>query len=89
MSPQVLQRFMELLPTMGLTTDMLAILPKTGEWPKAQGGSCSPSAWGLCAAQGAANGTLTPLFAFQQINASMTSGEWPGKAVTPFQHGLG
>ncbi|TRZ12724.1 hypothetical protein HGM15179_014372 [Zosterops borbonicus] len=30
-SPQILQRFMELLPTVGLTTDMLAILPKSDQ----------------------------------------------------------
>ncbi|NWI90943.1 LCN15 protein, partial [Pitta sordida] len=30
-SPQLLQKFMELIPTMGLTKDMLAVLPKTGE----------------------------------------------------------
>ncbi|NXQ53865.1 LCN15 protein, partial [Anthoscopus minutus] len=30
-SPQPLQKFMELIPTMGLTKDMLAILPKSGE----------------------------------------------------------
>ncbi|NXK68817.1 LCN15 protein, partial [Sylvietta virens] len=29
-SPQLLQEFMELIPTMGLTEDMLAILPKSG-----------------------------------------------------------
>ncbi|NXK93539.1 LCN15 protein, partial [Formicarius rufipectus] len=29
--PQVLQKFMELIPTVGLTKDMLAILPKSGE----------------------------------------------------------
>ncbi|NXD83055.1 LCN15 protein, partial [Halcyon senegalensis] len=31
MSPQLLQKFTELIPTMGLTQDMLAILPKSGE----------------------------------------------------------
>ncbi|NXU22294.1 LCN15 protein, partial [Thalassarche chlororhynchos] len=30
-SPQLLQKFKELIPTMGLTKDMLAVLPKTGE----------------------------------------------------------
>ncbi|NXB12754.1 LCN15 protein, partial [Cnemophilus loriae] len=30
-SPQLLQKFMELISTMGLTEDMLAILPKSGE----------------------------------------------------------
>ncbi|NWU09468.1 LCN15 protein, partial [Cephalopterus ornatus] len=30
-SPQHLQKFTELIPTMGLTKDMLAILPKSGE----------------------------------------------------------
>lgn len=37
MSPQLLQKFMELIPTMGLTKDMLAILPKSGEWPEGTG----------------------------------------------------
>ncbi|NWX49254.1 LCN15 protein, partial [Steatornis caripensis] len=38
-SPQLLQKFKELIPTMGLTKDMLAILPQSGEcregvgWP--------------------------------------------------------
>ncbi|NXU46817.1 LCN15 protein, partial [Drymodes brunneopygia] len=36
-SPQLLQKFMELIPTMGLTEDMLAILPKSGEWPEGTG----------------------------------------------------
>ncbi|XP_009701290.1 PREDICTED: lipocalin-15-like [Cariama cristata] len=30
-SPQLLQKFKELIPTLGLTKDMLAILPKSGE----------------------------------------------------------
>ncbi|XP_063030769.1 lipocalin-15 isoform X2 [Melospiza melodia melodia] len=30
-SPQLLQKFMELIPTMGLTQDMLAILPKSAD----------------------------------------------------------
>ncbi|NXS91065.1 LCN15 protein, partial [Jacana jacana] len=30
-SPQLLQKFKELMPTMGLTKDMVAILPKSGE----------------------------------------------------------
>ncbi|NXG02152.1 LCN15 protein, partial [Sakesphorus luctuosus] len=30
-SPQLLQKFMELIPIMGLTKDMLAVLPKSGE----------------------------------------------------------
>ncbi|XP_072792634.1 extracellular fatty acid-binding protein isoform X1 [Taeniopygia guttata] len=30
-SPQLLQKFMELIPTMGLTEDMLAILPKSDQ----------------------------------------------------------
>ncbi|NXO98656.1 LCN15 protein, partial [Certhia brachydactyla] len=30
-SPQILQKFMELIPTVGLPEDMLAILPKSGE----------------------------------------------------------
>ncbi|NXY26290.1 LCN15 protein, partial [Atrichornis clamosus] len=36
-SPQLLQKFMELIPTMGLTEDMLAVLPKLGECPKGTG----------------------------------------------------
>ncbi|NXU91236.1 LCN15 protein, partial [Xiphorhynchus elegans] len=36
-SPQVLQKLMELIPTMGLTKDMLAILPKLGECPDGTG----------------------------------------------------
>ncbi|XP_015500073.1 lipocalin-15-like [Parus major] len=31
LSPQLLQKFMELIPTMGLTKDMLAILPKSDQ----------------------------------------------------------
>lgn len=42
--PQLLQKFMELIPTMGLTEDMLAILPKSGEWPKGTGWQL----WPLC-----------------------------------------
>ncbi|NXK28604.1 LCN15 protein, partial [Arenaria interpres] len=30
-SPQLLQKFKELMPTVGLTTDMVAVLPKSGE----------------------------------------------------------
>ncbi|XP_009948976.1 PREDICTED: lipocalin-15-like [Leptosomus discolor] len=30
-SPHLLQKFKELIPTMGLTEDMLAVLPKSGE----------------------------------------------------------
>ncbi|NWU44711.1 LCN15 protein, partial [Hylia prasina] len=30
-SPQLLQKFMELIPTMGLTEDMLVLLPKSGK----------------------------------------------------------
>ncbi|NXX84599.1 LCN15 protein, partial [Urocolius indicus] len=39
-NPQLLQRFQELLPTVGLTKDMLAVLPRSGEcqeaaeWPR-------------------------------------------------------
>ncbi|NXP23633.1 LCN15 protein, partial [Scytalopus superciliaris] len=36
-SPQVLQKFVELIPTTGLTKDMLAILPKSGECPESTG----------------------------------------------------
>ncbi|NXA09346.1 LCN15 protein, partial [Sapayoa aenigma] len=38
-SPQLLQKFTELIPTMGLTEDMLTVLPESGECPK---GMCSP-----------------------------------------------
>ncbi|XP_050190275.1 lipocalin-15-like isoform X4 [Myiozetetes cayanensis] len=34
-SPQLLQKFTELIPTMGLTKDMLAILPKSDQCTKA------------------------------------------------------
>ncbi|XP_063265972.1 lipocalin-15-like isoform X2 [Prinia subflava] len=51
-SPQLLQKFMELIPTMGLTEDMLTILPKSDQ--------CTRD--------------------IRRV--------WPGKAVTPFQHGL-
>lgn len=37
MSPQLLQKFKELIPTMGLTKDMLAILPKLGECQEGTG----------------------------------------------------
>ncbi|NXF10210.1 LCN15 protein, partial [Smithornis capensis] len=36
-SPQLLQKFTELIPTMGLTEDMLAVLPKSGECPEGMG----------------------------------------------------
>ncbi|KFW82743.1 Lipocalin, partial [Manacus vitellinus] len=36
-SPQLLQKFMELVPTVGLTKDMLAILPESGECPEGTG----------------------------------------------------
>uniref|UniRef100_A0A8D0G0G3 Lipocalin/cytosolic fatty-acid binding domain-containing protein n=1 Tax=Strix occidentalis caurina TaxID=311401 RepID=A0A8D0G0G3_STROC len=36
-SPQLLQKFEELIPTMGLTKDMLAILPKSGECQEGTG----------------------------------------------------
>lgn len=42
--PQLLQKFMEFISTMGLTEDMLAILPKSGEWPKGTGWQL----WLLC-----------------------------------------
>lgn len=41
-SPQLLQKFMELIPTMGLTEDMLAVLPKSGEGPKCTGWQLRP-----------------------------------------------
>ncbi|KAM9596173.1 lipocalin-15-like isoform 1-T1 [Morphnus guianensis] len=37
MSPQLLQKFKELIPTVGLTKDMLAILPKSGECQEGMG----------------------------------------------------
>lgn len=37
MSPQLLQKFKELIPTVGLTKDMLAILPKSGECQEGTG----------------------------------------------------
>lgn len=43
-SPQLLQKFMQLIPPMGLTKDMLAILPKSGEWPEDTGWQV----WPLC-----------------------------------------
>ncbi|NWS59847.1 LCN15 protein, partial [Chunga burmeisteri] len=36
-SPQLLQKFKELIPTLGLTKDMLAILPKSGECQEGTG----------------------------------------------------
>ncbi|NXP04915.1 LCN15 protein, partial [Thinocorus orbignyianus] len=36
-SPQLLQKFQELIPTVGLTKDMVAILPKSGECPEGVG----------------------------------------------------
>ncbi|NWI66609.1 LCN15 protein, partial [Todus mexicanus] len=36
-SPQLLQKFRELIPTVGLTEDMLAILPKSGEHQEGTG----------------------------------------------------
>ncbi|KFM02601.1 Lipocalin, partial [Aptenodytes forsteri] len=36
-SPQLLQKFKELIPTVGLTKDMLAILPKSGECQEGAG----------------------------------------------------
>lgn len=43
-SPQLLHKFMELIPTVGLTEDMLDILPKSGEWPEGTGWQL----WPLC-----------------------------------------
>uniref|UniRef100_A0A8B9Z012 LCN15 protein n=1 Tax=Buteo japonicus TaxID=224669 RepID=A0A8B9Z012_9AVES len=37
MSPQLLQKFKEVIPTVGLTKDMLAILPKSGECQEGTG----------------------------------------------------
>lgn len=74
-SPQLLQKFMQLIPTMGLTEDMLAILPKSGEWPEGTGWQLQPlcmgTVWGLRVLPMA----HSPLSAFQQINAPGTSGE--------------
>ncbi|NXL36263.1 LCN15 protein, partial [Glaucidium brasilianum] len=42
MSPQLLQKFEELIPTMGLTKDMLAIPPKSGERQEGRGYTHSP-----------------------------------------------
>ncbi|NXK06437.1 LCN15 protein, partial [Herpetotheres cachinnans] len=36
-SPQLLQKFKELIPTVGLTKDMLAVLPKSGECQEGMG----------------------------------------------------
>ncbi|KFQ63875.1 Lipocalin, partial [Pelecanus crispus] len=36
-SPQLLQKFRELIPTMGLTKDMMAVLPKSGECQEGTG----------------------------------------------------
>ncbi|NXL50397.1 LCN15 protein, partial [Podilymbus podiceps] len=36
-SPQLLQKFKELIPSMGLTKDMMAVLPKSGEWQEGAG----------------------------------------------------
>ncbi|NXT19370.1 LCN15 protein, partial [Syrrhaptes paradoxus] len=37
-SPQLLQKFEKLIPTVGLTRDMLAVLPKSGECQEGGGG---------------------------------------------------
>ncbi|NXX01596.1 LCN15 protein, partial [Larus smithsonianus] len=41
-SPQVLQKFKELVPTVGLTQDMVAILPKSGECQEGAGWHARP-----------------------------------------------
>lgn len=46
MSPQLLQKFKELIPTMGLTKDMLAILPKSGECQEGTGWHAQPFCMG-------------------------------------------
>uniref|UniRef100_A0A8C8E5Z3 Lipocalin/cytosolic fatty-acid binding domain-containing protein n=1 Tax=Otus sunia TaxID=257818 RepID=A0A8C8E5Z3_9STRI len=45
-SPQLLQKFEELIPTMGLTKDMLAILPKSGECQEGTGWHTQPLCMG-------------------------------------------
>lgn len=52
MSPQLLQKFMELISTMGLTKDMLAILPKSGKWPKGTGWQLQPLCLGTLHSSG-------------------------------------
>lgn len=63
-SPQILQRLMELLPTMGLTTDMLAILPKSGEWPKGTGWQLQPLCLGALCSSGCCQWHTHPSFCF-------------------------
>jgi len=45
MSPQLLQKFKELFHSMGLTEDMLVVLPHSGECQEG-GGIHVPSVWG-------------------------------------------
>uniref|UniRef100_A0A672UBP4 Lipocalin/cytosolic fatty-acid binding domain-containing protein n=1 Tax=Strigops habroptila TaxID=2489341 RepID=A0A672UBP4_STRHB len=71
-SPQLLQKFEELIPTVGLTKAMLAVLPKSGECWQGRGALTAPLHGD---AQGNAHGVLTLLFAFQQISAPQPPGE--------------
>lgn len=61
MSPQLLQKFRELIPTMGLTQDMLVVLPKSGECQEGMGGTQGPSIRKLQGARGTTHAMLTPL----------------------------
>ncbi|NWX15560.1 LCN15 protein, partial [Aegotheles bennettii] len=45
-SPQLLQRFKELIPTVGLTEEALAVLPKSGECQEGTGWHSWPPWWG-------------------------------------------
>lgn len=71
-SPQLLQKFEELIPAMGLTKAMLAVLPKSGKCWQGGGARTAPLHGDV---QDTAHGVLTPLFAFQQISALQPSGE--------------
>lgn len=89
-SPQLLQKFMQLIPTMGLTEDMLAILPKSGEWPKGTGWQLQPLCMGtLCGGSGCCQWHTHPSLLFnrsmhQGHEVSMARGScdslpaWPG-----------
>jgi len=45
-SPQLLQKFEDLIPTVGLTKDMMAVLPKSGECPAGAGWHAQPPCTG-------------------------------------------
>ncbi|XP_061867649.1 lipocalin-15-like isoform X2 [Colius striatus] len=66
-SPQLLQRFQELLPTVGLTKDMLAVLPKSGECQEGAEWAHWPAAWGWDTAHGIAHDVLTPLLSNRPV----------------------